>query len=119
LEETMSDPAVLAPSISLVYSEYETAEGSKAFGAIRRVVTRIGELDVVALRRNLDQLTDSIDELLQTRSQKLTTFNLSSLEITVDITAKGEVRLIGAVSGEVKGGLKLVFSRREAAIGSE
>ena len=36
-------------------------------------------------------------------------FELQQIDITVEVTAMGEVRMIGAVGAEVTGGLKLVF----------
>jgi hypothetical protein len=41
-------------------------------------------------------------------------YELASFEVTLEINAKGGVRLVGSASGEVKGGLKLTF-RRQAA----
>ena len=40
-------------------------------------------------------------------------YDLHSIELAIDITAKGEVRLIGSLSTELTGGLKLVFIRQQ------
>jgi hypothetical protein len=40
-------------------------------------------------------------------------FQLESFEVTVEISAGGEIRMIGSVSTEIKGGLKLIFGPRE------
>jgi hypothetical protein len=39
-------------------------------------------------------------------------YELKNVEIVVEITAKGEVKLLGSgVTGDMKGGIKLIFSR--------
>lgn len=40
-------------------------------------------------------------------------YELQSFEVALEVTAKGEIRFIGSAASEVKGGLKLVFARRD------
>ncbi|WP_400767215.1 hypothetical protein [Methylosinus sporium] len=43
----------------------------------------------------------------------LTKYQLDKIEINVELNAKGEVRLIASASTELKGGIKLIFIRKE------
>lgn len=74
----------------------------------RKVIT----LDTDQLAKNIAILCGSVDEMLKGIRDSLTEYKLDTLEISVDVTAKGELRLIGSAGAEAKGGLKLVFRRK-------
>ncbi|MFF5028061.1 Pepco domain-containing protein [Streptomyces collinus] len=86
-------------------------EGRKGFGRTAP--------DVLAGRVRLDRLADNLSDFCRQAGQMFASasaatsgLHLESMEVSLALTAKGEVRLVGAVSGEVSGGITLVFKRR-------
>jgi hypothetical protein len=96
----------------IVYIEEQLEEGSKGpLGAIRRRVEKVGVLDFTSFGVNLEEFCNRIGGTLQAVGDAVSQYSLHSFELTVDVTAKGEVRFIGSAGTEIKGGLKLVFQR--------
>ena len=101
-------------AVQVVWLEDEVVAGSKGlFDAVRRRVERVGSLDTGALARNLQSFCAEIGRAVDAAADAIAKYPLESIELSVEVTAKGEVRLIGAAASEVKGGLKLVFARRD------
>lgn len=98
-------------TISVVYADRADLEGSKSFGA-PKLLPKVGEVDTSTLGRSLRRLTDQMNELFDEVSASTGAFELTSFDVAVEITGSGEVRLIGAVSVELTGGISLTFSRR-------
>jgi len=103
-------------TILAVYQEEEVAPASKdgMFGAISRSVTRVGALKTGDVATNLEHLCKQIGTMTAGLADVLKGYIMESLELSIDITAKGEVRLIASASTEVRGGLKLTFKRSSA-----
>ena len=98
-------------SISIVYDEEEQEEGAKG-PLSTKLVRKIGKLDTKRLAENLSDFCKQIGKTFENVTTKVKNYELQSFELSVDITAKGEVRFIGNIGGEIKGGLKLVFTKR-------
>jgi hypothetical protein len=99
-------------AISIIYDEQENLEGSKGLrDAYDSVVKRVGVLNVATFRERLSALCLELSDTVQAIDLPSTSYSLDSFEVAVDVTAKGEVRLVGSVGSEVKGGLKLVFKK--------
>ncbi len=81
---------------------------SDTLDAARRVVS----VDPSALAERFNSLCLDLDGMLQHVSGSVGAFSLHSFEVQIELTAKGELRLIGCVGSEAKGGLKLTFQRR-------
>lgn len=103
------DPA--KSEIELLGLDDSGIEGRKGFGH--------ADPDVLTGRVRLDRLADNISDFCRQAGQLFATasaassgLHLESMELSLALTAKGEVRLVGAVSGEVSGGITLVFKRR-------
>ncbi len=64
------------------------------------------------LAEKLRVFCSGIDGMFQGVATSVSQFDLESFEVTAELTAKGEVRLVGSAGTELKGGLKLVFRRR-------
>lgn len=101
-------------SIQLIYEEIETREGEKFFGSAARVVTKIGSLDTSALASSLDSFLERIAPAFNRASRALGAYELKEIEVSLAVTASGEIRLIGGVSSEISGGIRLKFTRQEA-----
>lgn len=98
-------------TISVIHSAPEDLEGSKSFGSPKRLPA-VGEVNTSTLGRNLRRLTSQINEIFDEVSAAPGEFELTSFDVAVEVTGSGEVRLIGAVSLELTGGISLTFTRR-------
>jgi hypothetical protein len=105
------------PVITLRYADDEQADGEKGlFGASRQAVMRTTEVTTGALSVNLSAFCDQMAGLVEAAAvspRKSPRFELESFEVTVEVSAGGEIRMIGSVSTEIKGGLKLIFGPRK------
>jgi len=97
--------------IDVLVREADDVEGTKAWGT-PRVLEKFVTLDTTTIIERLSQFSSVISHNLSEVGAALPGFSLDSLELTVELTGKGEVRLIAAASAELKGGIKLVFARR-------
>lgn len=98
--------------IPVVFSEIVETEGEKGIfsGNIKRV-TRLGHLDSETLASNLKTLCHEVGEAFSQVTAPVRDYELESFEVQLEVTASGEIRMVGSVSSEVKGGLTLTFSR--------
>lgn len=99
--------------IPVLYVE-DPADGQKGlFGAAGHLGTRSAVLDSDELARNLSAICERLAGAFRQVHDAAGAYELECVEVTLDLTAKGEVRLIASVSSEIKGGMKLVFRRRD------
>ncbi len=106
--------------VVILYDEYEQEEGAKGiWDASIRTVKKMGVLDTSALAANLQELCKQMGQIFEGVTTAVKNYELKNVEIVVDITAKGEVKLLGSgVTGDMKGGIRLVFSRQNRETGS-
>lgn len=81
------------------------------FGRTREKLLRVTSVSVGTLSENVASLCEYVGQVFSMSQAAVGDLTLDAVEVTVEVTAKGEVRLIGAASAEVKGGLKLQFKR--------
>lgn len=87
----------------------DTDDGEKSLaGAARRV--RAVALDSEALKKQLESIRVFVSDLFDAPENDVA-MCLESVELRLDITARGEIRIVGAASVEVQGGLALRFVR--------
>ena len=99
-------------SFEIVYVEEQLDEGAKGpLGAIRRRIEKVGVLDFASFGVNLRDFCARIGSTLESVGDSASPYRLDSFELTVEVTAKGEVRFVGSAATEIRGGLKLVFKR--------
>jgi hypothetical protein len=109
----MQPSSASAPGITIVSSEFEHQPGEKGiFDASRRLADKVGTVSSDVLARNLQAFCEEIGEAFAGVSTVVKNYQLDSVEITVQVSASGEVRLVGGASTQLTGGLKLVFSRQ-------
>lgn len=94
----------------------EPIDGEKGlFSTARRAAGRVGALDADVLASNLSMLCDQLGQLVDQTASGSAAFELESFEVSLDVSARGEVRLVGSVSSEIRGGMRLTFRRRGPA----
>lgn len=101
--------------IPIIYDQQELDQESGEKGIFTASLTqtrRIGELEVEHLAETLKQFCSTMGQTFQGVTTAINDFELRTVELSVDVTAKGEVRLIGSLGTELKGGLKLTFERK-------
>lgn len=107
--------ANLDAGIPVVYLD-DSVDGEKGlFSAARQMPARLGVLDPDELSRNLSTVCARLAGAFRSAQEAADSFDLDAFEVTMELTAKGEVRLIGSVSSEIRGGLKLTFRRRASS----
>lgn len=100
--------------LPIVTVDWAPVDGEKAaFGRTRDAVARVSSVGAAQLAANMARLCRQVGDVFAHASAEAGELELKSVEVTVEITAGGELRLIGAVSSQVKGGLKLVFTKPE------
>lgn len=94
-------------TISVVVTE---DSGDRGFFDKFRLSRR--EIPVEDLKQRLHQFLDTMKDVVQSMPEKFGEFGLDSVTLTVEITAKGQVSLLGT-GGEVggKGGLTFTLKR--------
>lgn len=103
-------------AFDIIYSDIEVTEGSKdLLGGRARRVTKIGRFADAQFGANLKSFCEQMGSALDGASTSVPTYELTSFTVSLDVTAAGEIRLIGSVSTEITGGVTLVFSKRDPA----
>jgi len=93
-------------SIKLRYADDEQPEGEKGFfGASRQIVMRTADVTPSVLSENLSAFCDQMATLVEGSAapRKPRAFALESFEVTIEVSAGGEIRMIGSVNTEIRG----------------
>jgi hypothetical protein len=98
--------------ITIVSSEFEHLPGEKTIFDPQRLADKVGTVSSEVLAKNLQSFCEEIGEAFDGVSTVVKNYQLDTVEITVQVSATGEVRLVGGVSAQLTGGLKLIFSRQ-------
>lgn len=98
--------------ITIVHEDREADIGAKGLrSAATELVRRVGSVDPEVLRDNLQTFCAVICDALQGVETSIRAYPLKTVEVSAEVTAQGEIRLVGGASVGVKGGLRLVFER--------
>ena len=97
-------------AIEVVYREIENDPDSKFLGG--RTVTRVGVLNSERLAVSLAALCTQMDSVFSRLEHQGGQFELSGFELSVEFTAGGQIRVVGSLSAELKGGATLTFTRK-------
>ena len=99
-------------TIPIIFDAPEDIRDSKGLSdAYERATRKLGDLNITVFQEKLTTLCLKLSEAIHSLDSERSEYFLESFEVNVDVTAKGEVRLIGSVSSEVKGGIRLVFKK--------
>ena len=98
--------------IPVVTADFGPIEGEKGiFSGARDVATRVVNIDATIIGANLSAFCAAIWTAIDAVPVPHGTFRLDSFEVTADLTAGGEIRLLGSVRAQASGGIKLIFTR--------
>jgi hypothetical protein len=87
-------------------------EGEKGIFQSSGQILAASKVSASKLASNVSELCRYVGLVFANASTAANELELECLEVQLEITASGEVRLIGALSTELKGGLTLTFRRR-------
>ena len=105
----------MSSTIQIIYDDFEDVRQPGEKGFIASVTGRVTRLAVVGsdqLASSLKDFCSTVGQAFQGVSTTISEFELDSFELALDITAKGEIRLVSSASTEIKGGVKLSFRRK-------
>lgn len=97
--------------MSVVVVDEEESGDKAPFGRAREKLLRVTSVSAETLGQNVAALCEYVGQVFVTSQEAVGDLSLDAVEVTVEVTAKGEVRLVGAAAAELKGGLKLCFKR--------
>jgi hypothetical protein len=98
--------------IKVIYEEevITSEDGAKGiFASDNRITRRLSDLDLPQFTANLQAFCEQVSSVFEKVTTAIHHFELKTFELTLDVTAKGEVRFIGSAGTEIKGGLKVIF----------
>jgi len=75
---------------------------------------RVTAISTAELAGRLSEFTRDVASLFERVNGAVGSYELETFEISAEITAKGEIRLLGSAGLDVKGGLKLIFRKKGA-----
>ena len=110
----MTEDLRIPRPILVVYQDDQlsNADGSKGvFSRATEQMARVAPLNLAEFTDNLHALCSQLGEVFDAVNLQVHNYELETIELTVDVTAKGEVKFIGSVGTEFKGGLTLSFHR--------
>jgi hypothetical protein len=81
------------------------------FDAAARVLAPI-TANTSDVTHNLTVFCQAFASGIEGAANALAHYELDKIEMTIELNAKGQVRLIASASAELKGGIKLVFARK-------
>ena len=104
--------------IVVLYNDYTQEQGSKSiWGTTVEAIRKVGILNTGELANNLRTFCTQMEEVFEGVVTNAHEYELSTVELVVEITAKGEIRLLGSgIGSDIKGGVKLVLSKRETKV---
>ena len=100
-------PYVKAAQISIIGM---AEDGGNSRGGARALIE--DALDSALLRDNLSAFVHTLDGVFDGLKENVRDYNLDEIEVSANISANGGISLIGSVSTEFSGGLKLVFKKK-------
>lgn len=99
--------------INIIYDEWETYDGAKGiWNSSKNLIRKAQKLNEKEFMNNLNNFCNVIGRVFQSVTTSAENYELDKFELTIDISAKGEIRLVGSASSELKGGIKLIFARK-------
>jgi len=111
MSERSDGPEFTYEAIPVIYVG-DPVDGEKGlFSAARELPARLGMLNPDKFGQNLAAVCGRLAASFRTVGELTESFEVESFEVSLDLTAKGEVRLIGSASSEIRGGIKITFRR--------
>ena len=92
----------------------DTVEDSRGWGDIQKRLSRVAEIPVSVLAQNMKNFLHIVNDLFQQSEQQIdkqSELKLCEIELQVEISGKGEVRLFAGGEASGKGVITLKFKR--------
>ena len=100
-------------NLQFVVIETEVVPNAKGLGSITKVIQAVREVKPEELRERFREFCTLLAQAFDGFTFPLASaMSLDEIELSVELTSKGEVRLVASAAAEVKGGIKLVFKKR-------
>lgn len=93
-------------------TEDPSVDGRRGWGEIRQRLTKAAEIPVLEIERNMHHFLQVMQRVFQQTEQQLQDqpkLRLDEVELQVEISAKGEVKLFAGGEASGKGVIKLKF----------
>jgi len=102
----------VSDSITVIYQDRHVNVGAKGFSdRLAEVVQQVGQLNVTTISDNMALFCSGVAKSLQYIELPGLPYQLDAVELTVELTGSGEIRLVGSIGAELSGGIKLTFKR--------
>ncbi len=103
-------------SVEVIIFDRNAVDGEKGIrSAVARVAASVVSIDPELLAANLSSFVRSIGNAFDRAAATTKSLSLDTLELTVEIGGKGQIRLVGGIESEIKGGVKLTFKKLTAS----
>ena len=93
--------------MEIIYREIDA--DSKGFG---RGVTAVSEVSARVVSENLSALSAELGTIFADLRSSSASLDLEGMDVTVELSGSGSVRLVASVETELKGGITLRFRTR-------
>ena len=111
MERENTDQIFILTSVEQEFEHRPTERGLRDALSI----SPIKAVSVSALKQNMKQFFDQLQEILDSGREKIGQFEIDQVEISAQITAGGEVCLLGSgVKVGAQGGIKFVLKRKKS-----
>lgn len=99
--------------ISVIYCEFSNMAGNKGLinNVTNKIVGKCG-LNVDILRKNIVEFCANILPIFDDVATNSLNYELNKVELSLDISAGGEISLIGSIGVNVSNGIKLCFKKK-------
>lgn len=107
----MSEETIL---IVIDDTEYSDIDGQRGWGEVRKRLTKVAEIPVAVLERNMNHLLQVVGRLFQQVDQQIgaqSDLTLDEVTLQVEISGKGEVKLFAGGEATGKGVIGMKFKR--------
>ncbi|SAL86427.1 hypothetical protein AWB68_08024 [Caballeronia choica] len=101
----------VSSTITVICREDEIAGAKGLSNRISSVMQQVCPLNVSVVSQNMTRFCNAVAMALKDAELRDLPYPLDAVELTVELTGSGEVRLVGSVGAELSGGLKLTFKR--------
>jgi hypothetical protein len=97
--------------LQLLVIETEVVPNAKGLGVITKAIQAVRDVSPEELRERFQEFCIRLGVALEGLAVPGGLMKLDQVELSVELTSKGEIRLLASAAAEVKGGIKLVFKR--------
>jgi hypothetical protein len=99
--------------LSIVVTDDTDSKGGKGFFSnAENLLKKVEKVNPEQLKESMSNFVQTISKIFKEIQPTAAGITLDEIEISIEMTAKGEIRLIASGGMETKGAIKLTFKRR-------